>query len=88
MSTEALLTTAVIDAKQKRDVSTLDVPNIFVQTPMPKSLQRVIMRISGLLVDYLEEICPETYSKYITHQNNTKVLYVGMKKVFKVQNCS
>ena len=51
---------------------TLDIPNAFVQTPMPKSQQRVIMRINGLLVDYLEEICPKTYSKYITHQNNTK----------------
>ena len=80
VSTEVLLTTAVINAKQKRDVITLDIPNTFVQTPMPKSQQRVIMRINGLLVDYLEEQCPETYSKYITHQNKTKVLYVEMKK--------
>ena len=68
MSTEALLTTAVIDAKQSRDVISLDIPNTFVQTPMPKSQQRVIMKINGLLVNYLEELCPETYSKYITHQ--------------------
>ena len=80
VSTEALLTTAVIDAKQNRDVITLDIPNAFVQTPMPKNQKRVIMRINRLLLDYLEEICPETYRKYITHQNNTKVLYVEMKK--------
>ena len=80
ISTEAILTTVVIDVKQNRDVITLDIPNIFVQTPMPKSQQRVIMRINGLLVNYLKELYPETYSKYITHQNNTKVLYVEMKK--------
>ena len=80
VSMEALLTTVVIDAKQNRDVITLDIPNAFVKIPMPKSQQRVIMRINRLLVDYLEEICPETYSKYITHQNDTKVLYVEMKK--------
>ena len=73
VSTEALLTTAVIGKKQNRDVITLDIPNAFVQTPMQKSQQRVIMRINRLLVDYLEEICPEIYSKYITHQNNTNV---------------
>ena len=80
VSTEALLTTAVIDAKQNRDVITLDIPNAFVQTPMPKSEQRVIMRINGLLVEYLDELFPETYSEYIIHQNNTKILYVEMEK--------
>ena len=35
MSAEALLATAVIDTKQNRDVITLDIPNAFVQTPMP-----------------------------------------------------
>ena len=58
VSTEALLTTAVIDAKQNRDVITLDIPNAFVQTPMPKSQQRVIMRINGLVVEYLDELFP------------------------------
>ena len=80
VSMEALLTTAVIDATQNRDVITLDIPNTFMQTPMPKSHQKVIARINRLLVYYLEEICLETYSKYIIHQNNTKVLYVEMKK--------
>ena len=59
VSTEALLTTAVIDAKQKRNIITLDIPNAFVQTPMPKSQQRVIMRINELIVIYLVELCPE-----------------------------
>ena len=36
VTTEALLTTAVIDAKQNRNVITLDIPNPIVQTPLPQ----------------------------------------------------
>ena len=42
------------------------------------------MKINRLLVNYLKGICPETYSKYTTHQNNTKVLYVEMEKALLV----
>ena len=48
---------------------------------MSKSQQRVIMRINRLLLaDYLDDLCPETHSKYFIHQNNTKVLHVETKK--------
>ena len=52
-----------------------------VQTPMPESDQKVIIRINGLLVEDLDELFVNKYSKYITYQNNTKILYVEMKKV-------
>ena len=45
VTTEALLTTSVIDAKQNRDIVTLDIPNAFVQTPLPSSKERIIMTI-------------------------------------------
>ena len=80
VTTEALLTTAVIDAKQNRNVITLDIPNAFVQTPLPQGEHKVIMRINGLLVDYIDELFPGEYTKYTTHQNNSKILYVQMKK--------
>ena len=59
---------------------TLDISNAFVQTPMPDSDQKVIMRSNVLLVVYLDELFPNKYSKHITYQNNTKILYVEMKK--------
>jgi hypothetical protein len=58
-STEAILITGVIDAKQHRDVMTLDVPNAFVQTPIPKSGEKIIMKIRGSLVDILTEFVQE-----------------------------
>ena len=36
VTTKALLITASMDLKQNRDVITLDIPNVFVQTPMPE----------------------------------------------------
>ena len=40
ITTEALLITVVIDTKQQRNIMTLDIPNIFVQIPMPESDQK------------------------------------------------
>ena len=37
VATEAVLTTGVIEAKQKRDIMTIDVHNAFVNKPIPKN---------------------------------------------------
>jgi hypothetical protein len=36
VSLEGIMITAIIDAKEGRDVLTADVPNAFIQTPMPE----------------------------------------------------
>jgi hypothetical protein len=80
-ATESILITALIDAKQKRDVMTADIPNAFVQTdiePAEKG-KRTIMKIRGPLVDMLIEIAPEIYKPYVSYEKG-KVLYVKMLK--------
>ena len=47
---------------------------------MPESDQKVIISINGLLLEYLDKLFPNKYSKYITYQSNTKRLYVEIKK--------
>ena len=44
---------AAIDAKEKRDILTVDIPNTFIQTPMEyrEGKEQVIMKITGVLVD-------------------------------------
>lgn len=79
-STEAILITGVVDAKEERDVMSLDVPNAFVQTKMPKAKERVIMKIRGRLVDILLHIAPEIYEKYVIYNGKHKLLYVEMLK--------
>jgi hypothetical protein len=81
-ATETILITGVIEAKQRRDIMTNDVPNAFVQTPVPQDGDKIIMKIRGQLVDILTEIAPETYHSYIVYEGKKKqkVLYVRMLK--------
>jgi hypothetical protein len=66
--TESILITATIDAKQKRDVMTTNIPNAFVQTNVDKKNQvkgeHIIMKIQGPLVDMLTKIAPKVYEGY------------------------
>ncbi|KAG7371066.1 reverse transcriptase RNA-dependent DNA polymerase [Nitzschia inconspicua] len=80
--TESILITGTIDAKQKRDIMTADIPNAFVQTHVDKQKvgERIIMKIRGLMVDILVEMAPEIYADYVVIENGKKVLYVIMLK--------
>ena len=80
--TESHIITAVIDAKQGRDVMTADIPNAFVQTDITKSKNedRTIMKIRGQLVDILVKIAPEQYQDFVRFEGNQTILYVEMMK--------
>ena len=50
-ATESMLLTTAIEAKEERDAMTLDVPNTFLQTGLPKeetTEERVIMKLKGI----------------------------------------
>ena len=79
-ATESVILTASIEAKQQRDVITLDTPNAFVQTDMPQGGHKVVMKIRGLLVDILISLCPGVYEDYVVHEQGQKVIYVMMLK--------
>jgi hypothetical protein len=64
-ATDAILITGVIEAKQRRDVMKLDVPNAFVQMPIPQNGEKIIMKIRGSLIDILTEICPGIYDNIL-----------------------
>ena len=72
--------TGAIDAKQCRDIMTLDIPNAFDQTPIPKGEERIIMKIRGVLVDILCQLAPEVYTPYVIHERKSKLLYLEMLK--------
>jgi hypothetical protein len=77
-ASEAIITTGVIDAKQRRDVMTLDIPNAFVQTEIALDGDKIIMKIRGQLIDILLEICPGVYDAYVVNEGRHKILYVRM----------
>ena len=70
--TESVIMTAVIDAKERRDVSTVDIPNAFCQTVITdkNAKHRIIVRLRGPVIDILCEIAPEVHLEYVT--TNTK----------------
>ena len=80
--TESIIITGVIDAKQRRDILTADIPNAFVQTEVDKKEvgQRIIMKIHGPLVDILIELSAETYASHVVYEGNNKILYVTIEK--------
>ena len=77
VSLESVLITAVIDAKEDRDVAVIDIPNAFIQTEQPEE-EKVIMKLRGRLAELMVLIAPEIYSKYVVIENGVKVLYVRL----------
>jgi hypothetical protein len=76
------LLTAVIEAREQRDVATCDIPNAFIQTEVAqqdKEGNRIIMKIRGILVEILCELDP-TYQNYVVVENGHKVLYVHVQR--------
>ncbi len=74
--TESIIITGVIDAKQRRDVMTADIPNALVQTEIGEKEigERIIMKIRRPLVDMLIELSPETYAEFVVYDGKSKVL--------------
>mgnify|MGYP002176679840 FL=1 len=78
-SLESIILTSVIDANEHRDVMTCDIPNAFIQAEMPivkEGDEKVLMKITGVLVDMLVEINPMLYGPCVVYENSRKVLYV------------
>ena len=68
---ESIMLTAVIDAHEGRDVMCADIPNAFIQAEMPDisdGKERVTMKITGVLVDMLVQLSPETYGPYVVFE--------------------
>ena len=75
--------TCAIDAYQKRDIMSLDIPNAYIQADVPvqKVGERIVMKIRGDLVDWLCEIDPASYLPYVVVEQGVRVLYLVVTKV-------
>ena len=83
VSLNGLMLTMCVDASEDRDVMSLDVPNAFVQTPMPPTedgQERVIMKIEGELARLLAELDPQKYKDFLIYENGRPVIYVVVMK--------
>ena len=75
----SIFLTAVIEAKENRDVAVIDIPNAFLHSDLPDE-QQVIMRLNGEMADIMMRIAPEIYRQYVVMKNGKKVLYVKLQK--------
>ena len=83
MSLEVLMLTMCVDAKEGRDVMTLDVPNAYIQTPMDQPTDgsdRVLMKLEGTLAEMMVELDPDTYGQFIEYHKGKPILYVVVLK--------
>ena len=74
---EAVMLSCVIDAHERRDVATADIPGAFMQADMDKLVH---MRLDGKMAELFVRVDPSKYEKYVVYENGMPVLYVVLKK--------
>ena len=75
---ESIIITASIYSKEGRYVMEVDVPNTFIQTKIPhkEKGERLIMKITGALVDMLLKLDTDKFKGCVVYENGKKVIYV------------
>ena len=74
---ESVFTTATIDAREKREVVTIDIPGAFLHADND---DYVIMRMTGTLAELMAKTDPKLYRKYLSVEKGKKVLYLRLQK--------
>jgi hypothetical protein len=69
VATEAVLLACIIDAEEGRDVTVVDIPNVFVQMRVENEKDMAFIKIRGVLVDIMVEIAPDVYKSYVSRDN-------------------
>jgi hypothetical protein len=74
---ESVFVTATIDAKEKRDIVTIDIPGAFLHADNDNY---VIMKMNGWLAELMVKTDPKLYRKYVTIEKGRQVLYLRLQK--------
>jgi hypothetical protein len=74
---ESVFVIAIIDAKEKREVVTIDIPGAFLHVDND---DYVIMNMNGLLAKLMVKTDPKIYRKYVTIEKGGQVLYLCLQK--------
>ena len=59
---------------------TADIPNAFIQADMPLTGERVILKLTGVMVDLMVEASPDRYASFVVYENGAKTLYLQVLK--------
>ena len=77
MSTEALLSTCLIDATEHQIFTTVDILRAFTQADTEGEI--VQMNLEGKMAEMLTKLDPKLYRKYATSEKGRTVLYVELE---------
>ena len=75
VSKEAFMIIPSIEAKEKRDMTAIDITNGFIQTQQHKN-EKLIICLRGIMVEIMCMIVPEIYQPYLQFERGNKFLYV------------
>ncbi len=68
---ESVFATAAIDAKENREVVTIDIPGAFLHTT---NKDYVVMQMNRMLAKLMAKTDPKQYQNYLTDEKGKKVL--------------
>ena len=74
---ELVFVSAAIDAKENREVVTIDIPGAFLHAINDNY---VVMRMDGRIAKLMAKTDPKLYRKYLTDEKQKKVLYLRLQK--------
>jgi hypothetical protein len=74
---ESVMLSCTIDAKEKRDVATVDIPGAFMQTDMEGTVHMVL---EGTMAELLVKLHPKLYQKHVQIKKGKPTMYVQLKK--------
>ena len=74
---ESVLLSCTIDAKEKRDVATVDIPGAFMQADMDEIVH---LKMQGQMAELLVKLDPKMYRKHVQTEGGKTVLYVELRK--------
>jgi hypothetical protein len=82
VATKSVLLTLIVNADEKQDVAIVDISNVFIQMRVEDKKDWVIIRIRGVVVDWLTKIAPEVYTQYVSaDKKGVKTLLVECMNV-------
>ena len=77
VATESVMLTSTIDAKEGRDVATVDIPGAFMHSDQDETVH---LQLQGTFADLLVKCDPKLYRKYVVNEGGQPVLYVELIK--------
>ena len=77
---ESLFLSCMIDAMEKRNVVTLDIPGAFMQADIDELIH---VKLVGELADLLIKVDP-SYSKFVTYENGKRSFTQNLTKLYMV----